>query len=77
MGSAISSSNKNYINENNNTKSIAYRVLNTEDIIPQAILPVIEDYVYENYNNLIFFTKNLKDNNLNHGKAYLEFLLEK
>ena len=67
----------NYINENNNTKSIAYRVLNTEDIIPQAILPVIEDYVYENYNNLIFFTKNLKDNNLNHGKAYLEFLLEK
>lgn len=71
----------NYINQNNNTptnitKNIAYCVLNTEDIVPQAILPLIEDYIYENYNNLIFFTKNLKDNNLNHGKAYLDFLLE-
>lgn len=72
----------NYINENNytlsnNKRNIAFRVLNTEDIIPQAIFPIINNYMYENYNNLIFFTKNLRDNNLNHGKAYLDFLLEK
>lgn len=65
----------NFINaNNNNNNSIAYRVINTEDIIPLAILPVISDYIYENYNNIIVFTLNLKDNGLNHGQAYLKFL---
>jgi triacylglycerol lipase len=65
----------NFINNaNNNSNTIAYRVVNTEDIIPLAILPVITNYIYEHYNNLISFTLNLKDNGLNHGLSYINFL---
>jgi len=65
----------NFINNNNDKDFfVSYRVANTEDVIPIAILPVIGEYIYEHYNNLVYFTINLKDNNLNHGESYIKFL---
>lgn len=63
----------NIIN-NSREKNTVWRIINTEDIIPIAILPVINSIIYENYENLYTFTLNLSDNRLNHIKAYTQFL---
>lgn len=63
----------NVIN-NSRKNNTVWRIVNTEDIIPIAILPVINSYIYENYENLYTFTLNLSDNRLNHIKAYTQFL---
>lgn len=63
----------NVIN-NSKEKNTVWRIINTEDIIPIAILPVINSIIYENYENLFTFTLNLKDNKLNHIQSYTQFL---
>lgn len=50
----------------------AYRVVNTEDIIPTLPLPVMKNNTvfYEHYGSMIAFTLNLKDLGKNHTIAY-------
>jgi hypothetical protein len=55
---------------NKNTE--IYRVVNTEDIVPDVPPAVIENYLYEHTNNVIPFTVNLGSIVDNHLKAYLE-----
>lgn len=53
----------------------AYRVVNTEDIIPTLPLPVIKNNIfYEHYGNTITFTLNLKNLGSNHTTSYEKYL---
>ena len=53
----------------------AYRIVNTEDIIPTLPLPVMKNNIfYEHYGTTITFTLNLKNLGSNHTASYEKYL---
>lgn len=58
-----------------NSSRTSYRVYNTEDIVPQLILPIMgQNIYYEHYGTGISFTNNLLDYSKNHIESYGDYL---
>jgi hypothetical protein len=58
-----------------NKKGNSYRIVNTEDIVPILILPIMgRNIIYEHIGNEVPFTLNLGDYDPNHTDAYTLYL---
>jgi len=54
-------------------ENTAFRVANTEDLVPTLPPPIFDKLIYTHYKGM-YFTKNMEDLSKNHGDSYTEFL---